>query len=91
MAGLVPAIHDLFSAWTEDVDARDKRGHDEAEGAAPSLHRRQIQRLIHQRAGAFPVEIAIDAATPAYNTTMIVTLAVPLSHRTSTAPFQIYR
>jgi hypothetical protein len=28
MAGLVPAIHDLF--WTkEDVDGRDKRGHDD--------------------------------------------------------------
>jgi hypothetical protein len=30
MAGLVPAIHDLLSS-KEDVDARDKRGHD-AEG-----------------------------------------------------------
>jgi len=26
MAGLVPAIHDLATA--QDVDARDKRGHD---------------------------------------------------------------
>jgi hypothetical protein len=29
MAGLVPAIHVLFSALKQDVDARDKRGHDE--------------------------------------------------------------
>jgi hypothetical protein len=29
MAGLVPAIH-VFDAWMkQDVDARDKRGHDE--------------------------------------------------------------
>jgi hypothetical protein len=27
MAGLVPAIH-VFGAAKEDVDARDKRGHD---------------------------------------------------------------
>jgi hypothetical protein len=31
MAGLVPAIHALLAAPPEDVDARDKRGHD-AEG-----------------------------------------------------------
>jgi len=30
MAGLVPAIHDLFS-FRKDVDARDKRGHDGGE------------------------------------------------------------
>jgi hypothetical protein len=29
MAGLVPAIHVLVSAAKEDVDARDKPGHDE--------------------------------------------------------------
>jgi len=28
MAGLVPAIHALFGVRDEDVDARDKRGHD---------------------------------------------------------------
>jgi len=28
MAGLVPAIH-VFQQWTNDVDARDKPGHDE--------------------------------------------------------------
>ncbi|HSL78015.1 MAG TPA: hypothetical protein VK877_00015, partial [Pseudolabrys sp.] len=28
MAGLVPAIHVLLLARCEDVDARDKRGHD---------------------------------------------------------------
>ena len=31
MAGLVPAIHDL-SCRTNNVDARDKPGHDEFEG-----------------------------------------------------------
>jgi len=31
MAGLVPAIHVLLGA-KEDVDARDKRGHDGGEG-----------------------------------------------------------
>jgi len=30
MAGLVPAIHVLASARKKDVDARDKRGHDES-------------------------------------------------------------
>jgi hypothetical protein len=37
MAGLVPAIHVLLSApYEEDVDARDKRGHDER-GATPGF------------------------------------------------------
>jgi hypothetical protein len=30
MAGLVPAIHDFLGDWKKDVDARDKRRHDEA-------------------------------------------------------------
>jgi hypothetical protein len=29
MAGLVPAIHALLAAPPQDVDARDKRGHDD--------------------------------------------------------------
>jgi len=29
MAGLVPAIHVLLRRGKQDVDARDKRGHDE--------------------------------------------------------------
>jgi hypothetical protein len=29
MAGPDPAIHDFVSFCTKDVDARDKRGHDE--------------------------------------------------------------
>ena len=33
MAGLVPAIHDFFSSCGQDVDARDKPGHDEQWGA----------------------------------------------------------
>jgi hypothetical protein len=28
MAGLVPAIHVFLAAGKQDVDARDKRGHD---------------------------------------------------------------
>jgi hypothetical protein len=32
MAGLVPAIQPFFRRLTKDVDARDKRGHDEGEG-----------------------------------------------------------
>jgi hypothetical protein len=37
MAGLVPAIHDLILLSIQDVDARDKRGHDDSE-----KHRRGI-------------------------------------------------
>jgi hypothetical protein len=29
MAGLVPAIHVFLLGWSQDVDARDKPGHDE--------------------------------------------------------------
>jgi hypothetical protein len=32
MAGLVPAIHVSIEAIKKDVDARDKRGHDELNG-----------------------------------------------------------
>jgi len=35
MAGLVPAIH-VFGSKKEDVDARDKRGHDEREFCYPA-------------------------------------------------------
>ena len=38
MAGLVPAIHALLAARKEDVDTRDKRGHDGGEVTRP--HRR---------------------------------------------------
>jgi len=31
MAGLVPAIHVFAALRKKDVDARDKRGHDESE------------------------------------------------------------
>jgi len=34
MAGLVPAIRALPPARQQDVDARDKRGHDEVDGPA---------------------------------------------------------
>jgi hypothetical protein len=34
MAGLVPAIHALFALEKLDVDARDKRGHDDVEEVA---------------------------------------------------------
>jgi hypothetical protein len=30
MAGLVPAIHVFLDRMKQDVDARDKRGHDES-------------------------------------------------------------
>jgi hypothetical protein len=33
MAGLVPAIHASSRTRMEDVDARDKRGHDEREAS----------------------------------------------------------
>ena len=36
MAGLVPAIY-VFSILEKDVDARDKRGHDEREFEAVKL------------------------------------------------------
>jgi hypothetical protein len=29
MAGFIPAIHVFSFLWSEDVDARDKRGHDD--------------------------------------------------------------
>jgi hypothetical protein len=35
MAGLVPAIHVLFEARKEDVDARHKAGHDECGTVMP--------------------------------------------------------
>jgi hypothetical protein len=37
VAGLVPAIHVLIDARKKDVDARDKRGHDESEIAAVGM------------------------------------------------------
>jgi hypothetical protein len=37
MAGLVPAIH-VFVTVKKDVDARDKRGHDESFVATSFLH-----------------------------------------------------
>jgi hypothetical protein len=36
MAGLVPAIHVFFATLKQDVDARDKPGHDEREFAVRS-------------------------------------------------------
>jgi len=38
MAGLVPAIH-VFGSKKEDVDARDKPGHDEREFSYPKTKR----------------------------------------------------
>jgi hypothetical protein len=32
MPGLVPGIHFLVAHWLEDVDGRDKPGHDEMAG-----------------------------------------------------------
>jgi cytochrome c5 len=41
MAGVVPAIHDLNSCKTQDVDARHKAGHDGGEGGAPVIEQRK--------------------------------------------------
>jgi hypothetical protein len=38
MAGLVPAIH-IFDLTREDVDARDKRGHDDSTNASVNAGR----------------------------------------------------
>jgi len=38
MAGFVPAIH-VFGSKKEDVDARDKRGHDERKFGCPAEKR----------------------------------------------------
>jgi hypothetical protein len=35
MAGLVPAIHAFLEQSKQDVDARDKRGHDAPESITP--------------------------------------------------------
>jgi len=37
MAGLVPAIHVLLARGFQDVDARDKRGHDESKFVAVGI------------------------------------------------------
>ena len=37
MAGLVPAIHVFLAGLSEDVDARDKPGHDEPRQKAPII------------------------------------------------------
>jgi hypothetical protein len=45
MAGLVPAIHVFGPASLEDVDARDKRGHDNSYANAPSRHQPAAKAL----------------------------------------------
>jgi hypothetical protein len=40
MAGLVPAIHVLLAAIKQDVEARDKPGHDEREFVISGRHPR---------------------------------------------------
>jgi hypothetical protein len=42
MAGLVPAIH-VFGSKKEDVDARDKRGHDEREFCYPATKKAPVE------------------------------------------------
>jgi hypothetical protein len=37
MAGLVPAIHAFLCGWNEDMDARNKCGHDEVEFRAADI------------------------------------------------------
>ena len=53
MAGLVPAIHDLFGK--KDVDGRDKHGHD-AVGIALRCLRDRVSRSLH----LIPLELPHD-------------------------------
>jgi hypothetical protein len=45
MVGLVPAIH-VFGRGKEDVDARDKPGHDEWEGAVIARSEATTQSIV---------------------------------------------
>jgi hypothetical protein len=46
MAGLVPAIHGFLDKVNQDVDARDKRGHDEWPFCAQyNMQKRNARRL----------------------------------------------
>jgi hypothetical protein len=55
MAGLVPAIHDLLRQGKKDVDARDKRGHDESNiGRIPNIP--AVQRKSAVAAAAAPFD-----------------------------------
>ena len=42
MAGLVPGIHALNTAWKEGVDARHEAGHDRVEGNQPSFFNQRL-------------------------------------------------
>jgi hypothetical protein len=64
VAGLVPAIHVLIDARKKDVDARDKRGHDESEIVAVGIrpprqgqHRRKHRRRIEHCERLAPAQI----------------------------------
>jgi hypothetical protein len=41
MAGLVPAVHAFIVSMMQDVDARDKRGHDVVEGTKHAARHRR--------------------------------------------------
>jgi hypothetical protein len=64
MAGLVPAIH-VFAAAKEDVDGRDKRGHDDCWWRTRSLirnHMRNRTAVTQGRATNKPVVWVIALA-----------------------------
>ena len=62
MAGLVPAIHVFRSVVKEDVDARDKRGHDEVKLMPPPVADIGVLRRDHAPAA---VDLANDAGADA--------------------------
>ncbi len=59
MAGLVPASHVFYLAWTQDVDARHKAGHDNAETMLPD---QKLNALVARHAA---LERDLSAALPA--------------------------
>ncbi len=59
MAGLVPATRVFYLAWAQDVDARHKAGHDDAETMLPD---QKLNALVARHAG---LERDLAAALPA--------------------------
>ena len=47
MAGLVPAIHAFYPLMPEDVDARDKRGHDKIVSAYSGSMPASLITVVH--------------------------------------------
>src|SRR6476661_3058266 len=61
MAGLIPAIHDFLLSQYQDVDARDKRGHDEGAGHPSALNGRVNRLSIAASIVIAPLRIAATA------------------------------